>query len=449
MEKTIDRYYIRGRKLQNILADNNITQTELAEIINFNKGELSKVIHGKRTISANKINEICSLFNINKNVIINETKSNKINTKNENAFLKGTYISEYKWNNDYFKQQASKKNILIRDIAVNIGIDKTNFSNYNRAKCAPSVETIYKICQLLECDPKLLIGYSEDELNDMLIKNSKAPLFNKNGDSANKDFDSSCSVNSEDAGNTKHDKESVFVPSKNNKIEDSMGLKSFSDDNVIDNINIINENIIAFADIFNSKTKNYDATLENMTNILKDIVESNRLLSTEVKTLKEKINRLESVQLKSNEIIPQTTQIVDNVENEVIDTENAINTGASVKTETSKSEVVNKATTVIPGNNHCTEKEMKSIIKGNVQRDTLEVYKTKIYKLTYYISRKTNLIFNQVMHDNYNQFARKYGFDYGKLKKETNTKTALDAIYENLMCRTIFFNMVCQTASNC
>lgn len=444
MEETINRYYIRGRKLQNILADNNITQSELAEIIDFNKGELSKAIHGKRTISINKINSICELLNINKNVIINETRSNKVYTKNENVSLKGTYIPEYKWNNDYFKQQASKKNILIRDIAVNIGIDKTNFSNYNRSKCAPSVETVYKICQLLECDPKLLVGYSEDELDDMLIKDSKAPLFSKN-----KNSDIACDVNSEDAGNTKNDKKSTFIPPNNNKIEDNINLKSFSDDNVINNISIINENIIALADIFNSKTKSYDITLKNMTDALKNVIESNRLLSTEVKTLKEKIDRLESTQLKSNETISQTTQTTDSVENKTINTENVMNNNTFIKAETSKNETTNKTTTVIPGNNHCTEKEMKSIIKGNAQRDTLEVYKTKIYKLTYYISKRTNLIFNQVMHDNYNQFARKYGFDYGKLKKETNTKTALDAIYENLMCRTIFFNMVCQTASNC
>lgn len=41
--------YIRGKKLQNLLMENNITQKDFCQMLDIQMSELSKMIHNKRT----------------------------------------------------------------------------------------------------------------------------------------------------------------------------------------------------------------------------------------------------------------------------------------------------------------------------------------------------------------------------------------------------------------
>lgn len=96
----------------------------------------------------------------------------------------------------------------------------------------------------------------------------------------------------------------------------------------------------------------------------------------------------------------------------------------------------------------CSDKEMQTIVNGDCKEDNYETYKGKIYKLAAYLSRKKNLIFNQIMHDNYEKFKVVYGINLNELKKDTKTSSSLEAIYTNELTRELFFNMVCDKASS-
>ena len=96
---------------------------------------------------------------------------------------------------------------------------------------------------------------------------------------------------------------------------------------------------------------------------------------------------------------------------------------------------------------YCSTKEMQEILNTKTDEVDLDRYKQMIYKLIAYISKKQNLIFNQVLHNNYTQFTRIYGFDLNTLKAETKSKSALDAIYYTPLAREIFFNMLCTNTS--
>lgn len=67
-------YVLKGKKLQGILAENDITQIEFSEMLDINMSELSKMIHNKRTTPADTLNKMCDLLQINATDIVNETK---------------------------------------------------------------------------------------------------------------------------------------------------------------------------------------------------------------------------------------------------------------------------------------------------------------------------------------------------------------------------------------
>lgn len=89
---------------------------------------------------------------------------------------------------------------------------------------------------------------------------------------------------------------------------------------------------------------------------------------------------------------------------------------------------------------------MHQIVNSKVSEDTEDAYKKKTYKLINYISKKQNLIFNQVMHNNYSQFEKVYGCNINMLKAESKTANSISAIYDNPLYREIFFNMLSDNA---
>lgn len=406
----MERHYIRGKKLQNLLAANKITQMEMSDIIKYDMSSLSRAIHGKCPMPDDKIEAISDLLNVKKEMLINETKDIIVsNRKDKNS--QNTFIPNCTWNNDYFKQQLKLKGITIKELSSRIHIDKTNYSSYNRGKTSPCVETVYKICKELGCSTEELIGCSGEYLNKLLKNNNKEPLF---------------LITDLDGSNQNNDKKENSTNLKDNIISDEIQLTHFSGTNVIENIETINKNLILLAKIMSADRR---MCLEKIENLNK----TNHELAEEARNLRNKLTVIED-SLRCN---CTNIEVKTNVEKQAF-AEN-------------KEQQNNQATSItkvaaVPGNNYCTEKEAKTIAKTNTSRDSAETFKSKIYKLTSFISKKNNLIFNQVMYNNYNQFARTYGVNYNCLKKETKATSTLDAIYENPLYREIFFNMVCQAA---
>ena len=62
----MERHYIRGKKLQNLLAANKITQMEMSDIRKYDMSSLSRAIHGKCPMPDDKIEAISELLNVKK-----------------------------------------------------------------------------------------------------------------------------------------------------------------------------------------------------------------------------------------------------------------------------------------------------------------------------------------------------------------------------------------------
>lgn len=185
--------------------------------------------------------------------------------------------------------------------------------------------------------------------------------------------------------------------------------KHFENQNVILNMEIINENILMLAKDFENKYKSLYAQVDELKN-------QNKILTDKINTLEDKLA------IKS--------QIKDTFTNNVNNDNNSIHTAT------------------IWENNRCSDKEMDNIVNSTIVHDTSDDYKRKIYKLVSYISRKKNLIFNQILHDSYTQFTNTYGINPNELRKEAKLSNTIDAIYNHPLAKDIFFNMMCSNATN-
>lgn len=369
----MQKVYIRGKKLQNLLMANGITQAEISQIIGIDASTLSKMIRGKALMPVSMIESICDLLQINPKEIIDEIKDTSFTCKS-------VIIPDCKWNDEFFRKQLKQKNLTIAQLSELIKRDKTIYSTYKLGKASPSMETVKRIVAALECSTKDLIGVSEDKLNEI----AGYKMFTE------KDHDTQTEISAS------ADSTTIAVP--HCFAEESVyDYKHFENQNVIENMNIINENILLLV-------KNITDYKDSFEDKMSCLIAANENLLERIETLEKR---------------------------------NMINVAAQPKTKS----------VTLWGNNHCSEKELKEIVNSAIISDDCNTYKQKIYKIINYISKKKHLTFNQILHDNYNQFSRVYGFNYDELKKESGANTTLDAVYENPLCREIFFNMVCKNAT--
>lgn len=381
------RVYIKGAVLQNAIKNNNITQSDLCKMLDIRDDKLSLIIHGKRTITMSELEEICSLLGINPKTAINETKKKP-------SDCKATSIPEAKWNSDYFQECLDNKEIHLADLCRAIKRSASTICDYKAGRANPSVETLEKICNVLDCSPMPLIGVSGMCLNNLLGRRAFKEDYS-DIEPAHEDKDM-CKV--EDSvpdveDNVKIDgKEDIFKEDK---------YKSFESLNVIDNIEIINKNLLAMVE---------DLGMANSV-LLKKMDE---LMSMNIH-LSERIDSLEK-----RTLVKPVSQPVQ-----------------SFKSNNS----------TLWGNNTCSEAEMKEIIKSEVKNCTVKDYKDKVYKLAAYIAKKENSISNAVLSKSYSQFTRIYGITIDSLKQETGMNGTVDAIYANPLSREIYFNMMCTNAS--
>lgn len=389
MDKLInEKVFIKGKTLKNLLSKNNLTQNDLADTLGIDRSTISRIITNKKPATRDLVEKISQLLEVDEKEFIN------INKPVDNNFKKTALMPKAEWNNEKFKELLEQKNYMLIEFCKKIKTDRSNFSSYSRGKSLPSVENLVKMCNVLGCSSMDLVGVSEEEINDYLgyevfevIENDKSVIEDKKV------------------------KEDIK--------EEKYNYVHFTNENVIHNLNIINENIILLV-------KDFSESIKTLTNTVNTLVEKNN-------SLEDKIKSLETIITKTNvnSINKEDNTVIKNIE-----TDNKEKTVKNTVSYNNRYGVV------------CSDKEMQAIINGDCKEDNYESYKGKIYKLAAYMSRKKNLIFNQIMHDNYEKFKVVYGINLNELKKDTNTSSSLEAIYTNELTREIFFDMVCSKASS-
>lgn len=417
------KLYIKKDEFKNIIRQMNLTQNELSEMIGINQSDLSKMVMNKNYVNSRIQKEMCELLNCKESDIFTATKhvtnASYVRVKTLETIH---HIPNGKWNNNYFKKSIAKSGFTIKKLSGIIDKHASVFSKYNLEQAHPTVETVYAICKALNCSPKRLVGVGEEELNKIMgyklfeegpAANAEVEEFTEIPDagsiSPEPDLSESVGKGEDDKDdNDSHDTEYVY--------------QRFADQNVINNMNIINENILTLVkelrDTENRFINNDNDFINKLTEEYEKQAAVNEML----------FNKLLDIETK-------LVSISDNV--------NSVNDKNDKKSQMQKKETCPIATI---WNNQCSEKEMQQIVNSKVSEDTEDAYKKKTYKLINYISKKQNLIFNQVMHNNYSQFEKVYGCNINMLKAESKTANSISAIYDNPLYREIFFNMLSDNA---
>ena len=405
---TNERVYLKGKTLKKLLEKNNLTQNDLAEMLDIDRSDMSRLVTNKKPATRIIVEKISDLLQVDESVFVNNNKFTNCIPR------KAICISGAEWNSDKFKELLNKKNITLLDFSKKIKVDKSNFSAYTRKKCLPSVDTLVRICNYLNCSSMDLIGVSEIEINnyigyDVFEIVDKDSIEKNDNNIASNVYASN--ISSDKKNNTETDLNYNYI--------------HFSNENVICNLNIINENILLMV-------KDFSESIKSLTENINVLTDKNINLSKEVECLRNELKiKVNGEAAENNSNISTNNVCADNI------------------SKSNNNSLIHSNKTYSRYNIVCSEKEMLEIIKGNSSDiDSFEEFKNKIYKLAAYISRKKNIIFNQTMHDSYKNFERVYGFNIKTIKAETNIKSTLEAVYVNEMTREIFFNMFCTNASN-
>lgn len=387
MSEKEEKIYVKGKALASAIKRNNITQSDLCKMIGMSDDKLSLIIHKKRMISIDILEEICGLLNIDTEKLIDRPKT-YYNRKQ-------TSITGAIWNDDYFKKCLKSKNMTMKELGKTINRSEKLFWNYKAGRASVSLESLEGIVKALDCSTKKLVGVSEAELNKQIGRT----VFEC------RENDISCTnTDGESIDNTDEDTDKLAVLERPvSRIND---FKHFEGTNVLENINTMNENIYLCMEYMKeliSEKNDYIYELRDLTFKLTD-----------------KINNLEE---KISELQIKNAAVVNNQSKKTLKT-------APIYTA-----------------RYCSDKEFEQILHSTVTDDDLSTYKDKIYKLAGYKSKRMNIPVNNIMHDAYVQFTKIYGFNFSDLKAQTNQKETLDALYSNDLCREIFFNMMCKICS--
>ena len=391
--------YIRGKKLQNLLTENNITQKDFCQMLDIQMSELSKMIHNKRTAPVDVVNNMAELLSVKPDSLINANKETK------STYRKIKTIAGMKWNNNFYKRRLMQCGMYQYELCDRIKRDGSIFYLYANGKSNPSVDTVLEVCKALKCSSKDLVGLTEEEIN----KAAGEQIFTCH-------YGASVIKDTVDAETARPDEEDITedeadVLSKAEICEDnndtdiwfnSKKYKNFESSNVIDNIETINKNLLA---------------------MVTDLGMANSVLL-------KKMDELMSINIHLSERI-------DSLEKKT-----------SVKPVSQPVKPYKPNSSTLWGNNTCSEAEMKEIIKSEVKNCTVKEYKDKIYKLAAYMAKKENSISNAILSKSYTQFTKIYGLAPDALKKETGMTCTIDAIYANPLSREIYFNMMCTNASH-
>lgn len=390
--------YIRGKKLQNLLTENNITQKDFCQMLDIQMSELSKMIHNKRTAPVDVVNNMAELLSVKPDSLINANKETK------STYRKIKTIAGMKWNNNFYKRRLMQCGMYQYELCDRIKRDGSIFYLYANGKSNPSVDTVLEVCKALKCSSKDLVGLTEEEIN----KAAGEQIFTCHyGASVIKDTTNTDTARPDEEDITEDEADVLSkaeICEDNNDTDmwfNSKKYKNFESSNVIDNIETINKNLLA---------------------MVTDLGMANSVLL-------KKMDELMSINIHLSERI-------DSLEKK---------TSAKSVSQPVKPYKPNSST--LWGNNTCSEAEMKEIIKSEVKNCTVKEYKDKIYKLAAYMAKKENSISNAVLSKSYTQFTKIYGLAPDALKKETGMTCTIDAIYANPLSREIYFNMMCTNAS--
>lgn len=396
----MERYVIDGKKVQELIITSGLKQGDFANLLGLKEDTFSSMLNQYKYMNENTLNELAGLLKVSKDNLISNRKEllirNSKKKKNRkdltkmrndvkngnthksiNNFVRFTMIPyEMKWNHEYFLEELKRNNYTLKSFSETCKVDKSSFNKYKHGDNKISLEKLYKVWKCLNCDVEKLVGISIEDLNTL----SDEYIFTKEN-------------------NTQNVIEDVCLDTANETpLEniDEVRYKSFPDQNVVNNMNIINENLLCLV-----------CDLSKSNNVL---IQKMDMLLEENKNLYDRLDKLEVLMINN---FAQLQNLEINKKENLIDVEKLINS--------------------------CT--------KGSVSEDTYEQYNDKVYAIAKYVAKKKNISYDLFLTEMYNRMKAIYGFSVIELKKEAHTYRTVEGIYKNPLCREIFYNLILDEAA--
>ena len=137
-----------GNILKEIRENNNLSQTEIATILNINRSTYGHYETEYQTIPINHLIKFCDYFNISVDYVLGIPNNSKIKFKNTNHKIVGERLKEFR-----------KANKLTQEkLATILNTTKTVICGYEKGRYMIATPFLYTICKKYNISADYLLG---------------------------------------------------------------------------------------------------------------------------------------------------------------------------------------------------------------------------------------------------------------------------------------------------
>lgn len=137
-----------GNILKEIRKNNNLSQTEMATILNINRSTYGHYETEYQTIPINHLINFCDYFNISINYVLGISDNSKTKFKKINAKITGERLKEFRKNN----------NLTQEKLATILNTTKTVICGYEKGRYMIATPFLYTICKKYHVSADYLLG---------------------------------------------------------------------------------------------------------------------------------------------------------------------------------------------------------------------------------------------------------------------------------------------------
>ncbi len=137
-----------GNILKEIRENNNLSQTEIATILNINRSTYGHYETEYQTIPINHLIKFCDYFNISVDYVLGIPNNSKIKFKNTNHKIVGERLKEFRKTNKLTQEK----------LATILNTTKTVICGYEKGRYMIATPFLYTICKKYNISADYLLG---------------------------------------------------------------------------------------------------------------------------------------------------------------------------------------------------------------------------------------------------------------------------------------------------
>lgn len=400
------KYMLNGTKIKELCKLKNTSARDLANHLGISENEFSRKITNSHACSHEQILMIVNFFETFFSTHVNlydiatyyPEESKTVNIPAAKQVIRSGKSKNLVLNKNLIKARLHDEHYSLREFSRLLGAGYSSLSRWINGGGLPMPE--YAVA---------LASYFNIELNELFIDKDTKEQEEETVDTTMPFAPSKEEIVT---ASSKKETTEAQVPAYTYKI--------FEEGNVLGNMKVINDNIIMLSKQLSNNAMSGDAA--NNFKYFNDVTKNMEI------TLAEMQNKMDEFEATIMDALKAITLTLSNTDSE-------------------QPKAISKM--VIPRKNLSNE-DVIEMCKTGCKDNGFPTYKDKITKLITYISKKKNLIYNQVAYDFYKNFEKVYGMSLSSITKASKDKTTnvIEAIYDEPVAREIFFNIIATEASH-